>query len=64
MKDVLYMKVTADKYELPIAVADTAVELAKMVGVTPNSVHRAIHLTNIGAVKKSKYIKVVLQSET
>lgn len=32
MKGVLYMAVTADKYELPIAVAETAAELADIVG--------------------------------
>lgn len=32
LKGVLYMAVTADKYELPIAVADTAAELAAIVG--------------------------------
>ena len=29
----MYMKVTADKYRLPIAVADTKKELAKLLGV-------------------------------
>lgn len=30
----LYIKVTQDKFELPIAVADTARELADMVGTS------------------------------
>lgn len=34
----LYMKVTKDKYELPIAVAGSTRELALMLGVTPNCV--------------------------
>lgn len=34
----LYVKVTDDKYELPIAVADSAGELAKMLGVKKNTV--------------------------
>ena len=33
------MKVTKDKYQLPIAVADTAAELARMVGVKPGSLY-------------------------
>lgn len=35
----LYVAYTDDKYELPIAVADSATELAKMVGVTSGSMY-------------------------
>ena len=38
----LYMKVTKDKYELPEAVADSAEELAVMVGTTKNNVFSCI----------------------
>ena len=38
----LYIKVTQDKFELPIAVADTAGELAKMVGTSRNTVYSSI----------------------
>lgn len=34
----LYLKVTKDKYELPLAVADSPEELAIMVGTTPKNV--------------------------
>lgn len=34
----LYMKVTKDKYELPIAVAGSTKELALMLGIKPNNV--------------------------
>lgn len=34
----LWVKTTLDKYELPVAVADSAKELAEMVGSTQNSV--------------------------
>lgn len=34
----IYMKVTDDEYELPLAVADSPAELARIVGVTANSV--------------------------
>ncbi len=36
---MLYVKTTLDKYEFPIAVADSAAELAKMLGKSPNTVH-------------------------
>lgn len=31
--EIIYMKITADKYELPIAWADTPEELAKQLGI-------------------------------
>lgn len=34
----VYMKVTGDKYELPIAIADTAAELARIVGVHKSTI--------------------------
>ena len=35
----LYVAYTDDEYELPIAVADTATELAQMVGITRDSLY-------------------------
>lgn len=34
----IYMRVTEDKYSLPLMVADSAKELAKMCGVSPHTV--------------------------
>lgn len=38
----VYMKVTMDEFELPVAVADSVAELAKMVGVKPNAIYHAL----------------------
>ena len=38
----LYMKCTTDKYELPIAVAESPSELAKMLGTNANVVSSSI----------------------
>lgn len=38
----LYMKTTYDEYELPIAVADTPKELAKMIGTSTGVVSSSI----------------------
>lgn len=55
--DHVFMMVTKDKYELPLAVADTRKELGRMIGVSPitiaNSITRA---RNNG--QKSQYIRV------
>lgn len=39
---VMYMKVTNDKYELPVAVAESIRELADMLHVSYNSVASAL----------------------
>lgn len=39
---IVWMKVTKDKYELPVVVADTCVELAAILGVSENSIRTAI----------------------
>ena len=36
---MIYMKTTKDDLELPVAVADTGAELAKIVGVTAESLY-------------------------
>ena len=38
MKMFVYMKVTKDKYELPIAVANTVRELAAILGISENCI--------------------------
>ena len=60
LQKVLYMEITNDKYELPLAVADSAEELARMRKVKPNSIYNLIW----SAAKrkgKSRYIKVVIE---
>ena len=37
-KQYIWMAVTADEYEHPIAVADTAEELGRMIGVSRNTI--------------------------
>lgn len=41
-KNVVYMRVSRDKYELPEAVASTAQELGEILGVTANTILSAI----------------------
>ena len=53
-KKYLWLLVTKDKYELPLAVADTANELARMTGTTKNNIVSQISRGN----KKSMYRRV------
>ena len=41
-RNYCYIKVTNDKYRLPIAIADSAGELARIVGATKNTVLSSI----------------------
>ena len=55
---VLYIAVTKDKYELPVAVADSVGELSQMTGATKNSILSCIsHGKRDG--RHSQYHKVV-----
>ncbi len=47
----LYLKVTTDKYELPLAVAESPRELAMMCGTTANCVMSAISHHHKGWLK-------------
>lgn len=58
MKRFVYMKVTPDKYELPIAIADTAQELARITGSSVNTIYSAISNYRAGRTKRSVYVQV------
>ena len=56
----VWMKVTSDKYELPVCIADTVEELAKICGTTKNSI-----CSSICHAKRKKfrtpYVKVKIE---
>lgn len=53
-----YMAVTADEYELPIIVADTGAELARIVGIPKLNVYSAISKGTSGKLRGYKIVKV------
>lgn len=53
--DFVYMKVTKDKYEYPLIIADSIAELSKIAGVGRQVIHRSIKIQN------GKYKKVDLR---
>lgn len=57
-KRCLYIKVTKDKFELPVFIADTAKELAAYEGVTENTIYSCISHYEHGAVKTCRYRRV------
>lgn len=56
-----WMYVTDDKYELPMFSAETATDLAKLIGILPNSVRSGLyegHRAKGIKKRKGKIIKV------
>lgn len=54
----IWMVVTQDKYELPVYVADTAREIAEIVGTTANSIISTYSHYIRGNIKNCKYRRV------
>lgn len=58
MKNRIYMKVTLDKYELPVAVAGSVPELASILGVRTESIRSILSLAKSGRIKRCRYVVV------
>lgn len=58
----VWLKVTADRYELPVAVAETGAELARMCGKSENNVYNAINKAKqLG--HRCQYIRVEIEED-
>lgn len=55
----LWLAVTADKYELPLAVTDTAEELGRIYGVTDVTIYNAVTKRHNGRCNGFKYVRVL-----
>lgn len=56
--DYVYMKISRDKYELPLAVANSATELARICGLKPRSVYNCMFRARKGTRESTQYIRV------
>ena len=54
----MWLAVTPDQYELPLAVADTAEQLAAMFGLTRGSVINLVSKNAPGTQSGRKFVKV------
>lgn len=59
----LYMKVTNDEYELPLAVADTQEELAKLLGVSRTAVSKALTHQKSHVYSTSSYKEIEVDDD-
>lgn len=64
MTNTVWMEVTKDKYSLPIRIADSAKELAYMVGVKPETISSEASRFKRGILKTARYIRVDIDDET
>ena len=58
----VYMKITTDRYELPVAVADTGEELAEICGVSRNNVYNTIRKARINGYR-CQYVRVEVEDD-
>lgn len=58
----VYMLVSSDEYELPIAIADSPSELGRIIGVPSETVRNGCSKRRHG-VRKSRYIKIEIPKE-
>lgn len=65
MKKKVYLAVSPDKYELPLAIADSAIHLAEMMGITTNTIYPAIARGCCSNTPKGKvkFISVIIDLE-
>ena len=54
----VYMEVTKDKYELPLALADSARELSRMTGATKSTIYKSVSRIKTGKHKQGRFVKV------
>ena len=59
----LYLRVTKDKYELPVAVADSPRELAKMTGVSRDTILSSLSHVKDGRIRNSIYKMVEVEDD-
>lgn len=59
-KERIWMKISDDQYELPVAVADTAIELAQLCGVTVNTIYAQLSRVKAGSLPSCPYICVTI----
>lgn len=59
----LYLMVSNDEYELPMAVADSAAELSRITGWKLGTIKSFISHYRAGTIKKSRFHRVEVEEE-
>lgn len=59
----LWLYVTLDEYELPIAVADSCKELADMLGINAMTIYSALRHVRNGTHKRTRYMVIDVEDD-
>ena len=59
----VYMAVTTDEEELPLAISESPTELARKMGVHPNTIVSAARKAELGKVKKSRFLRTAIEKD-
>lgn len=59
----LYLRVGKDKYELPLAVADSTQELAKKCGISYKTITNEIAKWKAGEIKNPRFVVVEVDDD-
>jgi hypothetical protein len=59
----LYIYVTRDEFELPLAIADTQTELARMVGVSQRTIASTLCKYRKGEYKSTRFREVEIDED-
>ncbi len=63
MAQYVYMEISKDKYELPVAIANSVPELARITGYSENVISSTISHAKNKQWRWSKFIKVEIEDE-
>lgn len=57
------MKVSKDRLELPLAIADTAGELAKICNTSPDCIMSIVSKSKKGIIKNPGFVKIEIEDD-
>ena len=59
----VYMQVSQDRFQLPLAVASSAQELSKITGKSKDTIYHAVWRWKMGRIQKPSFITVDIEEE-
>lgn len=60
---IVWMKVSKDRLELPLAIADTAGELAKICNTSPGCIMSIVSKSKKGIIKNPGFVKIEIEDD-
>jgi len=60
---IVWMMVSKDKFELPEAIADSAGELARIVGISEDTIYSTVSHMKAGRLKSGRFRRVEIEED-